>query len=249
MNILGIRIDNLSKTEVLKKVSDFFVNGKQNKIFTPNPEMVVDAQKDEYFKIVLNSGDLNVCDGFGLSFVSGAKRYPGVELMLDICALAEKENKSIFLLGSGSEEVIKKTADELKNKYPNLNICGFNKGVEINKLRNFEIDYNNEENDEIVQQIIMSAPNILFVAFSHGKQEKWIYENLKDLPSVKIAMGVGGSFDYISGKVKRAPLFLRQIGLEWLYRLIREPRRLKRIWKATAIFLYYAIKKNNPAHQ
>ena len=88
----------------------------------------------------------------------------------------------------------------------------------------------------------MVKPDILFVAFGHGKQEKWINEYLRDLPSVKIAMGVGGAFDYLSGQTSRAPLWMRKIGLEWLYRLIREPKRLKRIWRAVIIFPIYFVK-------
>ncbi len=247
MDILGVRIDNFSKPEVLNKISSFFSDGQQHKIFTPNPEMLVDAQKDEYFKQVLNSGDLNVCDGFGISLVSGAKRYPGTDLMQDICQLAAEQGRSVYLLGSGSDEVVKKTAEVLKNRYSGLKIVGFDKGpiIEIRDKR-YEIrDIN--ENDEILHDTIMKAPDILFVAFGHNKQEKWIQENLKQLPSVKIAMGVGGAFDYLSGKTQRAPLFLRQIGLEWLYRLVREPSRLKRILKATVYFLYlYGKNKIRP---
>lgn len=288
MDILGIRIDNFSKSEVLNKVSEFLDSNIQHKIFTPNPEMLVDAQKDKYFRDVLNSGDLNVCDGFGIKIASylspsyqegearraggvadvyensgkllrpsaslgtpplgkrrTVTRYPGVELMLDICKLAEEKNKSIYLLGSGSTDTVKKTAEELNIKFPKLKIIGSNPGPTIT-YHVSHITYQNEEvNDEIVHDIIMSAPDILFVAFGHNKQEKWIAENLKDLPSVKIAMGVGGAFDYISGRVKRAPLFLQKIGLEWMYRVIREPRRLKRIFKATILFLCLLIKEKN----
>ena len=138
MEILGVRIDNISKLEVLNKIKEFLnepnfakaTSGK-HKIFTPNPEMLVDAQKDEYFKKVLNSGDLNVCDGFGLALVSGAKRYPGTDLMQDICILASEQGKSVYLLGSGSDEVVKKTAEELKKIYPNLKIAGIHPGNNI----------------------------------------------------------------------------------------------------------------------
>lgn len=238
MNILGVRVDNLSKLEVLNKVSDFLSSSAQHKIFTPNPEMLVDAEKDEYFKKVLNSGDLNVCDGFGLALVGGLKRYSGVDLMQDVCVLAEKQNRSIYLLGSGSDEVVSRTLEVLKQKYSGLDIVGYNKGP-ILKTEDLRLKIENEEeNEELLYNIIMTAPDILFVAFGHGKQEKWIFENLPHLPSVKIAMGVGGTFDYISGRVKRAPLFLRQIGLEWLYRLIKQPKRIGRIFKATFKFLY-----------
>lgn len=242
IKILGVNINILTKQQALERVKGFLNSQKQNKIFTPNPEMLVDASKDEYFREVLNSGDLNICDGKGLSLVAKTKKIPGVDFMLDICTLAEKKNKSIYLLGSGNDEVIEKTAEKLKKRFSNLKIVGINKGVKIERSKDYKIDYDKEKNDEITHDIIMSAPDILFVAFGHGKQEKWIDKNLKQLPSVKIAMGVGGSFDFISGKVKRAPKWMRKLGLEWLYRLFRQPSRLPRIFKATILFLYYYLK-------
>jgi len=245
MQILGVRIDEFTRQQTLQRVSEFLNSTKSHTIFTPNPEMLVDAQKDEYFKRVLNESDLNVCDGFGLSLVSGVERYPGVDLMQDICALAEKEGKSIYLLGSGSDEIVKKTATKLNKKYSNLKIVGHNKGPKIElRVTSYELLVTNEEkNDEILHDIIMTAPDILFVAFGHGKQEKWINENLPHLPSVRVAMGVGGAFDFISGHIKRAPRLIRKIGLEWLYRLIQEPRRIGRIFKATVLFIYCDIFK------
>lgn len=247
MNILGVKVDKINKKEVLEKVTEFLHSNKSHKIFTPNPEMLVDAQKDEYFKTVLNSGDLNVCDGFGLSLVSGVKRYPGVELMLDICALAEKENKSVYFLGSSDKEVISNLQLVIKKKYPNLKISGAHIGNNLT-MEQFDngtigLKYDEHENNDLVAEISLTSLDVLFVAFGHGKQEKWIYENLKDLPSVRIAMGVGGSFDFISGRVKRAPLFLRRIGLEWMYRLITQPWRIGRIWKATFVFIFYSFRR------
>jgi len=173
------------------------------------------------------------------------KRYPGIDLMNDICALTEKEDKSVYLLGSGSDEVVKKTKKALLRKFPKLKIVGYNSGPKIKSIKIDDKQLIEVDDVEVIHDIIMTAPDILFVAFGHNKQEKWIYENLSDLPSIKIAMGVGGAFDYISGKVKRAPIILRKIGFEWLYRLIRQPKRIKRIWKATFVFLYYVITKNN----
>ncbi|MFH1947133.1 MAG: WecB/TagA/CpsF family glycosyltransferase [Candidatus Magasanikbacteria bacterium] len=242
VKILDVRIDNVNKKQVLETVADFLQSDKQNKIFTPNPEMLVDARKDQYFKEILNSGDLNICDGKGLEIASRGqlKRIPGVDLMLDICELAEKENKSIYLLGSGSDEVVKKTAEVLQEKFPLLKIVGHSMGPSITTEQHNNrttLVYNKDKNEDLMYDIITSAPDILFVAFGHGKQEKWIEENLIDLPSVKVAMGVGGSFDFISGKTKRAPVWMRKIGLEWLYRLVREPKRVGRIFKATFVFL------------
>ncbi len=243
MKVLGVRIDKVTRKQALEKVGDFLNSDGQYKIFTPNPEMLVDAQKDEYFKEVLNKGDLNICDGFGLSVVSGVKKISGVDFMVDICALAEETWRSVYLLGSGSDEILEKVKSSLKKSFPNLKVVGIDKGPVISDHGSV-ISYDREENNELVADIVMTSPDILFVAFGHGKQEKWIEENLKQLPSVKVAMGVGGSFDFISGGAKRAPKFLRKIGLEWLFRLILQPKRIKRIWKATFKFIFLIIFKN-----
>lgn len=243
VNILGVKIDKITKSKALEKVAEFLNSDKQNKIFTPNPEMLVDSVKDINFKEVLNGGDLNICDGFGITLVTRGKlkRIPGVDFMQDICELAEKEGKSIYLLGSNSDEVVKKTAEVLQEKYPLLKIVGFSKGLQLANLPTCQLEYSQDENEDLIHDIILKAPDILFVAFGHGKQEKWIEENLVDLPSVKIAMGVGGSFDFISGKAKRAPKWMRKIGLEWFYRLMREPKRFFRIWNAVIMFLFLVL--------
>lgn len=234
--VLGVKIDDLNIESALSKARDFLYSTNQNKIFTPNPEMLVKAQKDEYFKKVLNSGDLNLCDGFGLSMVAKIKRITGVDFMLELCALAEKENKSIYLLGSGSDEIAKQCAEALNKKFVHLKIAGFDRGPMIE-----ENSMSTAENEQTINKINAANPEILFVAFGMGKQEKWIYENLAKMPSVKVAMGVGGSFDYIAGTVPRAPLFLRKIGLEWMYRLARQPKRAKRIFNATFKFVYLIL--------
>ncbi len=258
--ILGVKIDNLTADEAVLKARNLLYNNKQNFIFTPNPEMLVDAQADEYFRTVLNSGDLNINDGFGVSLVTlgKIKRITGIDFVYRLCELAQKENKSVYLLGSGSKEVLKKTVDNLKLQFPQLKIAGFNPGPQIDFLKVEDkktIIPEQNANDQAIHEIIMSAPDILLVAFGHNKQEKWIYENIKNLPSVNIAMGVGGSFDFIAGfnnlgqTVKRAPCFVRKIGLEWLYRLFRQPGRFFRIWKAIVVFvnLYIYKKYKNKA--
>jgi len=246
--VLGVKIDSLDIEEAILKARNFLYNGKCNFVFTPNPEMLVDAQSDEYFRHVLNKGDLNISDGFGVFFVSGGKikRITGVDFVYELCGLAQKENKSVFLLGSESRVVLKKTIDNLKKLYPKLSIVGSHPGPAINFLtiENKQTIFSDpDDNDQAIHEIIMTAPDILLVAFGHNKQEKWIYENIKNLPSVKIAMGVGGTFDYISGGVRRAPCFMRKIGLEWLYRLLKQPSRFARIWKATVVFLSIFISK------
>lgn len=240
MEILGVRIDNLAKKDALQKAAQFLFSGAQHMIFTPNPEMLVDSQKDSYFQEVLNKGDLNICDGKGIQLVAKEKveRIPGVDFMVDLCELAEKEEKTVFLLGSGEQKTVEACKKNLQKQFPKLRIVGIHPGIVLTHLPSHQLTYDSGQNDELLQNIIFAAPDILFVAFGHGKQEKWIYENLPHLPSVKIAIGVGGAFDYISGEVKRAPVWMRQMGLEWVYRLAVQPQRIARIWKATVTFLW-----------
>lgn len=253
MHFLGIKIDNLILEQARLKVRDFLVLPGQFKIFTPNPEMVVKAQKDKYFAEVLNGGDLNICDGFGLSLFSGIKRITGVDFMLEICQIAEETGKSIFLLGTNNEEILKKAAKELQKQFPKLKIMGYDKGPKISEhspdnltIQQFnngsKMQYDKRENELVVDLLNKLKPNIVFVAFGMVKQEKWITENLSKMPSVKIAMGVGGALDYISGAVPRAPLFLRKIGLEWLCRLFCQPQRFERIFNATVRFIFLVLK-------
>lgn len=244
MHILGVRVDNLAKNEALAQAAQFLHSSDQHLIFTPNPEMLVDAQTDTYFQEVLNKGNLNLCDGKGIQLVATEKieRITGVDFMIDLCGMAQKEGMSVYLLGSGFQDVVEKCKHELQKQFPGLKIVGTHPGLKLANLPTGQLEYNTTQNDDILNDIIFSSPDILFVAFGHGKQEKWMYENLPHLPSVKIAMGVGGAFDYISHKIKRAPQWMRSIGLEWLYRLITQPQRIKRIYKATILFFYYTKK-------
>jgi len=240
--ILGVRIDMSARKEALTKVSDFLHGSTQRKIFTPNPEMLVEANRDVggSFREILNTGDLNICDGRGIQLVAGGgiERIPGTDFMLDICGLAEKEGKSVYLLGSGDDEVVRETTEELQKQFPKLCIVGYHKGPEITNGQ-----VHSEDNKQVLSSIQEVGPDILFVAFGHKKQEVWIHENLSKVPSVKVAMGVGGAFDFIAGKISRAPQWMQKIGLEWVYRLLREPWRIKRIWNATVVFLYYVYVK------
>ncbi len=249
VNILGVQISNLTKPEVLSKIGDFINSEKKHYIVTPNPEFVMDAQKDEEFKQILNNADIAIPDGIGLIFASWyllkpiKQRITGVDLIWDLINLSVKNNWSIYLFG-GEEGITAKliavdTVRILKNKFPDLKISCYNK------------DYRYDIDDDrlVVEEINKIKPDILLVALGHRKQEKWIARNLDKL-NIKVAIGVGGTFDYISGKIKRAPIVIRKLGLEWLFRLIKQPARLPRIIKATVKFvskvLLWPIKKHAP---
>lgn len=235
--VLGVRIDTTQHADALEMVRSFFESGEQHMVTTPNPEMLVDATKDESFRTILNNADLNICDGRGIQFMTRFRvpRITGVDFMQEICQIAAEEGKTVYLLGSGDVSVVDACKKELEIRNKKLEIVGVHAGLGIHNSE-LGITYNEEENDAIIDDIIQKAPDILFVAFGHGKQEKWIHEQLPHLPSVKVAMGVGGAFDFIAGKVKRAPTWMRFLGLEWLYRLIREPWRIRRIFRAVIVF-------------
>jgi N-acetylglucosaminyldiphosphoundecaprenol N-acetyl-beta-D-mannosaminyltransferase len=245
MKILDVKVDNLSRELALAKVVEFLKDDQQHIITTPNPEIILEAQKDEEFKKILNQADLALPDGFGLLLVSKIlgepikERVTGTDFMQDICALAEKMEKSVFLLG-GQEGVASQAALELSRQYPLLKIVGAEMGI------NFS-DYNSQfpiaENNKLIKNINRLRPDIIFVAFGHKKQEKWIAENLKKIPSVKIAMGVGGAFDFIAKVVPRAPFWMRRLGLEWLFRFIKQPWRWRRIYRAVIEFPITVIMK------
>jgi len=155
----------------------------------------------------------------------------GTDLVPEIChllsAIPAKAGISwkIFLIG-GYGNVPKLTAEKLMRNYH----------VETRHGASLKINYSAFEENEIIDKINKEKPQILFVALNHPRAQKWIDENLEKMPSVKLAIGVGGAFDYISGKIKRAPRCWRSLGLEWLYRLLRQPKRLKRIFTATVVF-------------
>jgi N-acetylglucosaminyldiphosphoundecaprenol N-acetyl-beta-D-mannosaminyltransferase len=238
INILGSLISKISKVELLSEIKIFLNDGRQHFLVTPNPEIVLAAMKDKKLQEIINKADIAIPDGFGLILASKYLKRPlkervtGVDLMSDICKIAEEEKKSIFLFG-GEEEIVGETAKALMEKFANLKIAG--------ALGGKKIDENNLVDDNILEKINQTKPDIIFVALGGGKQEKWIDANLKNLPSIKLAMGIGGAFDFISGKIRRAPRTMRKLGLEWLFRLFIEPRRIRRIFNATIRFSYKVI--------
>jgi N-acetylglucosaminyldiphosphoundecaprenol N-acetyl-beta-D-mannosaminyltransferase len=244
---LGVRVDNLTKYMARAKIVNFLQKDGQSVIFTPNPEMLVKAYEDKNFKEILNSSDLNLCDGKGISIMTfGAlQSIPGADFMFDICCIAKDKKKGVFLLGSGDADSVKKACINLNKKITNLIISGFHEGPVISEEKDGSIEVEKEVNKLILERIRRSGAEVLFVAFGQGKQEKWIKKYLRELPNIKVIMGVGGAFDFISGKTQRAPQFMRSVGLEWLWRLVKEPKRLKRIYTAVFIFPYLYITQYN----
>lgn len=230
--ILDVRITNTTYDELAKKIYKDFVSNSKIFIVAINPEKILRAQNDKYLKKIINSATYNIADGIGIiyssRFLKGkiSNRITGIDLMNNICFSAKKYGYKIFLYGSSIENVTM-TKKELEKKYPKIKIVGAESGY-------------TKDNDNLIMKINNSGANVIFVGLGTPKQEYWIYEN-KDKLNANIFMGVGGSFDVISGKIKRAPLFMRKLGLEWLYRLLKEPKRIVRQTKLLK-YIYLIIK-------
>jgi N-acetylglucosaminyldiphosphoundecaprenol N-acetyl-beta-D-mannosaminyltransferase len=232
IKILGIKINDFTKKTAKEKIANCFNNQKPCFITTPNPEIILEAQSNEELFYILNKANLSLADGFGLKIATKLmgkriERYTGADLSIDLISLAQKENKKVLILNwtksLSSKDDIKKA---LKLNYPNLNFIILNTERENNK----DIDW---------QKINKFQAEILLVNFGAYFQEKFIYLNKHKFKNLKIAVGIGGALDFLSGKIKRAPKTIRALGIEWLWRLYQEPRkRAKRIFKAIFVFSF-----------
>ncbi len=254
-DVLGVKIDDVNIEQAVAQIEKWICpdprqsrdrgssmneihreNTGNHYVVTPNPEMVVAAQKDLSFKKILNDADLSIPDGVGLKLSGKIKNtVSGTDLMERLVKLAAEKGFVTGFLG-GKVGVAEKTAECLKKKYPGLKVGFAGNGGEVdNDGRIKEKDLRFKNNDlriknhksSIINHQSLPPSDILFVAFGHIKQEKWIANNLDNIP-VKLAMGVGGAFDYLSGRVPRAPAWLRNLGFEWLFRLLIQPTRIKR---------------------
>lgn len=239
IEILNIKISTFSKVEVLSFIKNNLFNNNKIFIATPNPEFLLEASKNEKFKNIINNTDLNIPDGAGLIWASKflntnpliKERIAGSDLTQEIIKISKELNKKIFLLGGNSLDQL----ECVKNKIGSNSISGYNVGFLKDDWDN-ELKYDLNKNDLLLQEINNSEAEIIFVAFGAPKQEYWINDNLDKLKNIKLAIGIGGTFDFISGHKKRAPLWMQKINLEWLFRLIQEPSRYKRIFNAVVVF-------------
>ena len=223
ITILGVKIDNITRdeageiTETLIKES----NKTCKMIFAPNVEFIMMAQKDKEFFDLLQESSLSTPDSIGVMI--GAKlqkkcfkeRIPGQSYFRKIIELSNEKGYSIYLLG-GKPGIPEKTKENLEKIFPKVNIVGVHNGY-----------FDENEEKEVIKEINELQPNVLFVALGAPRQEKWINKHRNEL-KVDVAAGQGGTYDYEAGKIKRAPIWIQKIGMEWFWRLCREPSRIKR---------------------
>ncbi len=234
IEILNVPIDAITMKEAIRLVTSFVEGDTLKKIYTPNPEIVMLAQENKELHNVIKEADLVVADGIGLIIASKLKskglveRVTGIDLMHHLLLYCGANNKSIYILG-GKPGVPDVAATNITSKYRGINIAGFHHG------------YFKEENHlDIVEDINQSGSDVLFVCLGAPKQEIWI-DKYKDQLKCKIAMGVGGSVDIHAGTVKRAPVFFQKLGLEWFYRLMKEPWRFKRMLILPKFLIHFIL--------
>ncbi len=237
-HILGSKLDLISKQDMRALFSKWLQGRVFNHVITLNPEICLLAEKDHDYHKIIKKSTLSVDDGIGLQIAAkifGAKmpeRITGREVIAELCKLAVKNNKRIYLIGA-EPGIAKKAGRSLAKDYPGLEIVGAEEGISES---GFSVD-----SPELIQRINKSKADILLVAFGAPKQEKWISNNQKKLSNVRIAVGIGGLFDYMAGEVAQPHPFIQKVGLEWLFRLFTQPKRVGRIFNATVVFLLRAI--------
>lgn len=230
--VLNTPVHAVDRQQALTLCRAYMFEDRLHQIATTNPEFVMTAQRDDVFRQALLQADLCIPDGIGLIYASRwmgcplPARVAGSELIIDLCRMAAGEGWRPFFLGAGPG-VAERTAEIMQGRFPALQVAGVFGGTPL--LRH---------NDDILSRVNDSGANMLFVAYGAPQQDKWIARNKERMPAVRLAMGVGGAFDFIGGRAQRAPLWMQRSGLEWLHRLLREPWR----WRRMMALPHFALK-------
>jgi len=260
IKLFQVGIDQVDNQETIQKIEEFIVSKKPHQIVTPDTLAVLRARKDPEYHAILKSADLVTPDGAGILWASTTLDYPlpervtGIDIIHNICCLAAKKGYSLYLLGS-YPGVAREAALNLSKKYSGINIAGTHHGYfsckDYQNRDDVKNGYSNrnKEEEEIIAEIKEKKPDILLVGMGVPKQEKWISKNLEKL-DVPVCIGVGGSFDVLSGRIPRAPLWMQRHGMEWIYRSIKQPNRAFRvlalfyfIWLVVVGKIVYSLKE------
>lgn len=223
LRVLHAMVDRVDYIAALGKISQLLETGGCKQVVTLNPEYVMRAENDQELLRIINEAELAVPDGIGIVWASRLlgeplpDRVTGTGLLPRICKICADEGLSVFLLGGGPG-VAESAAKELTGRHPQLKIAGISSSDPRASL-----------DESLVEEINSSGASVLAVAYGCPKQDFWIDRNRGRLTSVRVAIGVGGAFDFISGQVPRAPRFMRRTGTEWLFRLWIQPSRGRRM--------------------
>ena len=223
VNILGVKVDMVTISEAADLIMKFMGEEKFHSVYTPNSEIIMQAYRNPEFAELLNRADLLTADGIGVVHASKILKKPikeraaGFDIAKKVLEKMNYTDHKLFLFG-GKPGVAEEAARNLKKDYPELNIAGMRNGY-----------FKEDEEPEIVEEINASGADMLFVCLGAPKQEEWIDRNREGLKNVRVAMGIGGSLDVFAGNVQRAPEIFCKTGMEWFYRLCKEPWRAKRM--------------------
>lgn len=233
VDVMGVGFDNVTMHEALSKAQELLQKPQCSYIVTPNAEMVYEAMNDPSFSRLLNEADLVLPDGAGVVLGSKLLRTPlkekvaGVDFADGLLDTLIEMNKTLYLLG-GKPGVGELAAQNMQNRHPGLSICGIADGYF-------------QDEQQAVDAINQKAPDVLFVCLGSPKQEQFIQAHLQEI-SASLMIGLGGSLDAFAGTVKRAPAWMIRLNLEWLYRLIKEPKRFKRMLRLPK-FLWAVVRR------
>ncbi|MFC1651812.1 WecB/TagA/CpsF family glycosyltransferase [Patescibacteria group bacterium] len=259
ISLLDLPVDCLTFKETIQRVDQLLRTPGLKWGVTLNPEISIFAQFDSELKEVIQKSNLVTADGIALQWAASylkdrsscnwiatlftgvkfylSKKYrrkiipervTGVDLIRFLFALCAKRGYRVFLLG-GKKGVAEELKEKLQDKYPKIQIVGATDGFEID-LDDGELEIEEKERENrVISEIKKTKPHLLLVAFGPPKQERWIYQNQNKLKDVKLAMGIGGTFDFLTGHAKRAPKIIQKIGIEYIWRLFTQPKRFKRM--------------------
>ncbi|MDD1763033.1 MAG: WecB/TagA/CpsF family glycosyltransferase [Methanothrix sp.] len=235
--IMGCPVDSLSMDETIERIEDYIKQEKICQHVVINVAKLVEMHKDPELRRIINECDLINVDGMPIVWASRIlgqpipERVAGVDLFQHLVKLCAEKGYRPYFFGA-KDEVVEKVVETFMKKYPNLHVAGYRNGY-----------FSKAEELGIAEKIRDSKADMLFVAFSSPMKENFLK---KWMPVMKVpfCMGVGGSFDIVAGKTKRAPLWMQESGLEWLYRIYQEPRRMwKRYAKTNPIFIWMVLKE------
>ena len=231
--ILGVNFDNLTMAEAASKFVNFSLQDEVSVVVTANPEIVMAARKNAEFAAILNSADMVTADGIGVVKASRLlknknlrlkERVAGFDLLMELFALPDAKNLKWYFLG-GAPGVAAQAANIMQGRF-GIEIAGHHHGY-----------FDEVGEDEIIDAIAASGADVVLAGLGFGRQEKWLTKH-KNRLNAKVLMGVGGCFDVMSGNLRRAPKIFQKLGIEWLFRLVRQP---KRIWRQRILLKFVIV--------
>lgn len=240
---MGCPVDNLDMQQTIQKIEEYIASDNMCQHVVVNVSKFVEMNRDEHLREIISNCDLINADGMPIVWASKILGNPlpcrvaGVDLFQNLIGVCADKGYKPFFFGA-REEVVTKVVDEFKNRYPKLEIAGYRNGY-----------YSESEEQSIAEQIQNSRADMLFVGFSSPMKEKFFN---KWMPTMQMpfCMGVGGSFDIVAGRTKRAPLWMQESGMEWFYRILQEPRRMwKRYAKTNPKFVWMVLKEIYKKHR